>query len=264
MAITTRDALISAIAAGQELDFVKGGATWVAGRYASLFRFIGRPGAAASPTTVAGNTCSSATVGALPFANPATGLSYLAQLACSASQAGSLIVYDRLVETALLSGIVTTAQTVGSVALPARATGGVGVTLWLEVHTALGTTGSGATLSYTNSDGVAGRTGTVIGAIPGSAAAGTMIPVALQAGDRGVQSVQSVTLAASTGTAGSFGVTLLQRIAEIPLQTNLSAVLSWADLGLPQVKNDACLAFMVLAATTTTPTVVGSALIAQG
>lgn len=265
MAITTRDSLIAAVAAGQEIDYVKGSLTIASGRYASLFRTIGRPGPAAAPATVAGNTCTSATVGALPFTNPSgTNLSYLAQLGVSGTAVGSLILYDRLVETALLNGTVTTAQTVGTVALPARGGTGAGVAMWLEVYSALGGTASGATVSYTNSVGVAGRTGTVIGGIPATAVQGTMLPIALQSGDWGVRSVETVTLAVTTGTAGSFGITLLQRVAEIPTGANTSTVFSWADLGLPQIKNDACLAFMFIVSGSATPVVVGSALIAQG
>lgn len=265
MAITTRDGLIAALAAAQEIDFVKAGSAMTAGRYLSMFRMTGRPGAAGTPSTVAGNACSSATVGAIPFTNPSGSLvSYLAQLTVSASNQGSMVIYDRLVETALLSANVATAQTVGSAALPTRVTGGAGVALWLEVYTATGATASGTvTASYTNSAGVSGRTATLIGGLPASAAANTMIPFALQAGDTGVQSVQTVTIATATGTAGSVGITLLQRIAEVGLLANFAAAAGYADLALPQVKNDACLAMMCLSSGTVS-TLVGSLSVAQG
>jgi hypothetical protein len=38
----------------------------------------------------------------------------------------------------------------------------------------------------------------------------------LQAGDRGVKSVESLTLSASTGTAGNFGLTLFRPIMTFP------------------------------------------------
>jgi hypothetical protein len=50
---------------------------------------------------------------------------------------------------------------------------------------------------------------------------GRMIMLPLQAaGDTGVQSIQSVTLAASTLTAGSFGATMAHPIAAIPINTS--------------------------------------------
>jgi hypothetical protein len=145
---------------------------------------------------------------------------------------------------------VTTAQTVNSTALT-RYTSGVGVQCWLEFYTATGATACTATVSYTNQAGASGRSGTA--AIPATTVIGQIIPVTLAAGDTGVQSVQSVTLSATTGTAGNFGVTLLQFLAAIPVsQINAGDVLDYVGTGLVQIQNNACLAYLVFCSTTNT------------
>lgn len=159
------------------------------------------------------------------------------------SNAGTGMLYDRLLHTGGLSGIVTTAQTVNSVALPARAGGGDGVEVWVEIHTATGATLVTVTVSYTNEAGVAGRTGTSsIGA--GSQAAGLLFsPLALQAGDKGVRSIQSATLSASTLTAGNWGFTFRKRLCDLTLFAARwePKDLDWIGSALPPVDQDACL-----------------------
>jgi hypothetical protein len=150
MAITTRDQLIAATAAGRTVQFNKANIATAAGEFMSLFRSVGMPGAATAPGTAAGQTLSRTSVGAIPIIAP-SGTTYITSFEGTSSSACSLLLADRLVETGALSGIVTTAQTVNSVALPARASGALDVALWLEVYTALGITASPTvTASYTN------------------------------------------------------------------------------------------------------------------
>ena len=92
-----------------------------------------------------------------------------------------------------------------------------------------------------------------------------MFPFSLASGDDGVKSIQSVTLSATTGTAGNFGLTLLKRKAEIPLSSaNIGTVLDAVSLGLPPILNDSCLAFMVLTTATNTGNVTGTTCIIEG
>lgn len=211
----------------------------------------------ALPPSAPGEACSRNTLGAVPFSGPAAGRAvHLSRFSFSPNQAVGCILADRLYHQAGLSGTVTTAQTVnnGTVTLPARAAGGAGVELWLEWYVTTGATVVNATVSYTNEQGVAGRTATVT-SLPASTRGHTMIRVPLQSGDLGVRSVESVTLSASTAAAGNFGVTLLRRIAYLPNATaNTVAQLGPIALGLPVIDPAACLFFVIPAASSTTPT----------
>ena len=205
----------------------------------------------------------SSTAGAIPFTNP-TGSNtlYLGRFAATSSSANSLILIDRLVHTAGLSGTSTSAQTVNSTAITRTYNSGANVGCWIEVYTQLGSTAVTATVSYTNQSGTSGRSGTA--AIPATAKVGLVVPLSLQSGDTGVQSVQSVTLSASTGTAGSFGITLAQRIATIPLNANIGQTFDYAQVGLPQIQPSACLSYYVLPSTTSTGSIITELTLVQG
>ena len=120
---------------------------------------------------------------------------------------------DFLVQSGGMSGTVTTEQTTGlpTVAL-SRYTNGDGIMAALIVYTSLGSTATTATLNYTNQSGTAGRTSQPI-VVPASAPARLILVFCLQDGDTGVRSVEGLTLAGSTGTAGNFGVLLFKPIA---------------------------------------------------
>lgn len=120
---------------------------------------------------------------------------------------------DFLVQSGGMSGTVTTEQTTGlpTVAL-SRYTNGDGVMAALIVYASLGSTATTATLNYTNQSGTAGRTSQPV-VVPASAAARGISVFCLQDGDTGVRSVEGLTLAGSTGTAGNFGVLLFKPIA---------------------------------------------------
>jgi hypothetical protein len=120
----------------------------------------------------------------------------------------------------------------------------------LTIYSAIGGTATTVTVSYTNQAGVLGRT-TAIQAIGGSgnSTAGRLIFLPLQAGDTGVRSVESVTLAATTGTAGNIGVTLFKILGAVCVD-NIQAV-SWNDIitggfigGIPQVSDSAHLSLL--------------------
>jgi hypothetical protein len=262
MAITTVDLLVAA--AKQVRPYYKASATSKgAGSYHSLWTVAGLPGAGAAAGTAAGAACDNTTVGAHAFTSPGgANLAYLAALELAGATQGNFILYDRLVHTSTLSGIVTTAQTVGSAALT-RYTTGEDVECFLEFYSPTGATAVTATISYTNEAGTAGRSGSA--AVVATTVAGQLIPVTLQAGDKGVRSVQSVTLSASTLTAGNFGITLVRRLAHVPnMVANIGATLDFGDTGLPQIVAGACLGFMVLCTATNTGVVTGSIKTAEG
>jgi hypothetical protein len=128
---------------------------------------------------------------------------------------GGGLLIDRLVHSGGLVGNVTTEQTTNlpTAALP-RYTSGVGVWMGLHIWANLGATSTFATISYTNTADTAGRSAFV--RMIGMNVGVNMVMVAqLQPGDLGVKSVQSVTLNASTGTAGNFGVVLFKPLSFI-------------------------------------------------
>lgn len=264
MAILTSDDLYAGLSAAQRRQLVKASVAAVAGRTMSLWTSAGFPTAGAAPGAAAIAIPTSATTGALPFSNPGSGASYLAAaIGFSSTVSGTLIVYDRIAHSSALSGTVATAQTVGGSALT-RGGDHIGTRLFLECYSALGASASNVTCSYTNQAGTSGRT-TVSQAMIASLPANTLVPLVLQSGDTGVQAVASVTLSATTGTAGNFGVTLMRELARIPVfLANVPTSHDAIALGMPVIPDNACIAFAYVSTTTSTGVVQGLLSIAQG
>jgi hypothetical protein len=258
--ITTLDRLIAGMKPPQGL--LKANFTAeAAGAWHSLWKIAGLPGA--------GYACSRLTPGAIPFTNPASGASYLARLAFACGNVATMVLYDRLWAC---SGFDTTSVLLQVIAaagdLPARdrngESAGDGVEMWLEVYAAPGTTAATWTVTYVNSEGTGGRTTTF--AHPANAeAVGMMIPLPLAAGDTGVRQVTGFQCSVSSGTAGNVGITLLRRIAEVPVPAaGVVTLLDGVSLGLPRIFNDSCLAMAILASTTSMGAGVGSLVVAEG
>lgn len=167
--------------------------------------------------------------------------------------------------------VVTTtgAQAVTSPAWPSRdtaaSTAGAGVYLALECSSATGNVGAitNTTVSYTNSAGTAGRTATVP-SFPASGPQGTFVVLALQAGDIGVQSVQSITLGTSY-VSGQINLIAFRYVTDLPTPTaNVGARANFMDLGLPTVWNASVLQLVYIPTGTPVGAVSGSITYAQG
>jgi hypothetical protein len=140
-----------------------------------------------------------------------TGDQYLTHTAQIAGDSTAWFPIDIVWRNSGLSLSSTTAQTINSVTFSPRdnngTSDGVGIQIALINPTAATSWGNGAaitapgTISYTNSEGTASRTGTIM---PATASTGgrTFLPIRLQAGDLGVRSVQSLTFG-STLTSGT-------------------------------------------------------------
>lgn len=264
MAITTRDGLVAALTGAQRFQLNKASvASMAAGQLCSLWGIAGYPVAAANPPTGAGEAPTRTTAGAIPFSAPGgANTLYLARLAGALATQGTVILVDRLSHQSGLSGTVTTAQTVNTTPLT-RYTDGAGVEAYLEWYADTGSTVATATVSYTNQDGTAGRSGTA--SLTATMRARRLLPITLAAGDTGVRSVESVTLSASTLTAGNFGVTLLRRIAQAGLiVANVGVEADYARLGAPVIDPAACLSLAVLCTTTTSGLLLGDLALMQG
>lgn len=204
-----------------------------------------------TPTTAA--ACNASTTGAL-FQQPKlpdtlTAQYWLAQCELMAASNGSAgVFFDRLSHQGGLSGTVTTAQTTNlPTAALTRYTDGKGVCIGIQIYTSIGATNTTLTCSYTNQAGTAGSTSKAISiGGTGRSNGGTLLLVPLQDGDTGVRSVESVTLAATTGTAGAFGVVLLKPLWLQPLSRaqDLPSYVNGLMAGkMIEIEPNACLMF---------------------
>lgn len=277
MTITTLDGLVSALGNNSSRIVIDKAsiASQAAGTYVSLWRATGQPGQGAIPAAAA--ACNNATVGGIGFSqqvDPVT--SYGAYLeAATGNSAMTLELHDRLAHMGGLNGTLTTAQTVGidfaslsSDNLAARKGDAnySDIQWWLEWYTATGATVATATVGVTYNDGTTGTLTVSLAATrPGSLAIplNGLIPAA--GAGKYIRAITTVTLSATTGTAGSFGVTATRLRMSIgtPI-ANFKSVADWAALGLPEIFNGSCLFPIVLTSTTSSGTVRGGGKIAHG
>lgn len=225
----------------------------VASQWSSLWQYEKYPnGPGAAPTAAENPT--RATAGALAQANPGGGRQkWLVSASMNGQQACTVLLYDRLAHMGGLDGTSVAAQTVGLTL--SRYTDGLGVLPVIEIYTLIGVTARTFTLSYTDDqDNPAQVTPAVAIGGTGLREINRLIFPPLAAGDRGCKAVASLTLSASTGTVGNFGVSLIKPLAVFHIGVaNAGSAINFAA-GLPQVpeiKTDACLALAILASTTT-------------
>jgi hypothetical protein len=177
------------------------------GKSVTNFYATGNPAAAAVPSPGINGASLTTYAGQVPWQNPASGSAYLAgieegMMPTISTANGAVMLADRLWHNSGLTVTTTTEQAITPPAWPARdrngSTNGDGVVVAIEVTTVTGNAGAitNTTLNYTNSDGTAGRTGTIT-SFPITAPAGTVIPFELAAGDIGVRSIQGITLGTS-------------------------------------------------------------------
>lgn len=222
--------------------------TPVAGRMTSLWEYNGSPSHGAVPSASWANT-DNTTTGGLKQTDAGGGrVKRLLAFFAMANQLGTLILYDRLGHIASLDATNTGAQTISSSIT--RYTNGADAEgrneVWVEIYTIIGTTGTTITMSYTDDAGNTGQTSpaTAIGGT-GLREAQRIIPLPLAAGDSGVRAVASVTLAATTGTAGNFGIVIARPLMQLSMLSTGVAMGRDTLRGLPpmpEIKVDACLA----------------------
>lgn len=258
MAIATVDDIATALAIGIHTNVHKFlTAPKAAGAFQSAWMAPGTGVGVAPPAYTAGSgyTCSAATNGALPYTNGAT-QNYIAEAFFTATQAGVIILADRLWSCGGMGfGVATyTVTTPGS--LPARITdNGLKAEIYIEQFVAAGAASGTLTVNYT--DSAAAAQAGVISAVVSAPVKGQMQMVPL-ANALGVKSIQSCVNSA-TWTSGTFGVTILQRIAEFPVTlANSSGIcMDWSSI-LQKLPSDVCLMVLFLANGTTAPIIIGS------
>jgi len=198
--------------------------------------------------------------GCIPIKNPAIGANYLTEVTMGASVNHSHLFFDVLWVNSGIAVTTTTAQAIVTPTLPARdvngSTNGEGCMIGMLTTTANTNAAviSNSTVTYTNSAGTGSRTATlsaIVGSqIPATPVIGTLIWFNLQAGDKGVQSIQAITLNTSLG-GGAVSLFIARDLANIG--TSLVNVQFTRKLSDPGVRlyNGTCMLHCVLASATT-------------
>jgi hypothetical protein len=246
MAIADLDAYQTALGSGREivpLNIITSNVR--AGKPYDLWRTSAPLGAIPTTAVVPDNN----TLGALGQRDAGSGLqNSIIGYRLSAFNPGVYVICDRLAHSGGLSSTTTGEQTTN---LPTptltRHTSGVGVMIGLTIYTVVGGTATTVSVRYTNQGGTGSRTTPLMqfGAA-GFREVNRMILLPLQDDDSGVKSVEGVTLTATTGTVGNFGVTLFKPLYTICVES-LSGVSSGGFVtglsagGIPAVENGACL-----------------------
>lgn len=246
MTIATLDDFIGS--AKQQITMFKSGArTTIAAIPFSLFELAGQPGAGtlAGTSTTAGVVPTDADAG-FPVINAFTGgaKGYLASVLASSTVAGTIYLYDMLWKGgayAFNANVTLSAQPSYSGRVPGG-TDYSATELWLETVTAF-TGNQSIAVTYTNEAGTAGRTtGTIaLGVAP---TLGRMTRLPLQAGDLGIQKVESVV--STVSTVGTFNVLVMRRLATLRMHnTNGVDALDFAQLGMPEIFDTSALCMVV-------------------
>lgn len=235
-------------------------ATPVAGQWTSLWEYNGNPahGAAPGAVSIPDNT----TDGGLKQTDPGGGRTkWLTGGMFQSGAAGSLMLYDRLLHIGGLNATTTTAQTVGGTLTRYTGSESVGNQIWLEIYTQIGATNTTIDVEYTDQDGNTGITAPVA-SFGGTSRreAQRMIPMSLASGDTGVRACADCDIVATTGTAGSFGVSIIRPLAywdfsNVALGSTKDFMTS-TTMGI-EIKTDACLALAFFCNSTTAITING-------
>lgn len=243
-----------------------GTASEAAGVFYSHSKDSGFPGAWAvgTPGVNGRNTdgTQAADNGCIQVGNAGAGAWYLRDINISGTVAGQFNLYDVLWVNNGLSVTTTTAQSITQPTLPARdnngSTNGLGIYAGILVTTATtnGSAITNMTMSYTNSDGTAGRTAT-IASFPATAVIGTFVPFLLQAGDKGIRSIQSVTLGTSLVT-GAISIICFNPMASASVPLANSGSLAYSKRLDLRLYDGHCLLPFWLAASTTAVTINGN------
>ena len=277
MTITTRDNLIAATNSVPPLMIEKASTGNVgAGTYTSYWRMVGVPTVGNIPAAAA--VCNNTTVGALGGTQAGAGEEVrVARAEWALGAAHSFELHDRLAHMGGLNGTLTTAQTVGIDLLTLAGTNNISQrivasdytnVLWmLEWYTATGASAVNATVNVTYNDGSTGNLSVIALGATRPASFTVVLNAFIPSGvtRQGIRAVNSVTLSATTGTAGNFGVTAYRKLfgSQTPI-AGVNYVMDWAQLGLPKVPNESCLVPMLFSTGTGAAYIKGLITLARG
>lgn len=220
----------------------------------SVFDLAGNPGAGtlAGTSTTAGVVPTDATAGHPTINAFGVGaLGYIGNVTFGNTVASRMRLFDLLWKGgayAFNAAVALSAQP----SYAGRVLGGTDFTnteIWLETVTAF-TGNQSIAVTYTNQDGVTGRTtGTIATGV--APTVGRMLRLPLQAGDTGVQKIESVT--STVATVGTFNVLVMRRLWEGRCRlANDGDTHDFLKTGMPQIFADSALFLQVIADGTAT------------
>jgi hypothetical protein len=275
MAITTYDGLVAGLAASKSYVIAKASiSTQGAGGYTSLWRGTGQPEQGAIPT-VTGTSVYSTLAGSMGPLTVGSGLTgYIANLALVGSISHQFIVYDRLMHLGGLSGAASgaTALVDCTVSTLSYVQDGSRCSLdepclewWLDIYADIGTTARVITFTYTGPS-ASGQTCTLSygGSSPLNQDSRSFRILPTTEGSA-IVSIQTFSPAATTGAAGSWGITARRKLTQVNMgQPNVGVDKDFAGIGMPRVGNNACIEYMVLSSTTSSGVIDGWVNVIQG
>lgn len=246
MTITTLDGYLAA--ASQRVQILKtASVTAVALMNTQVLQAAGNPGAGtlAGTNTANGVVPTDATAG-FPVINAFGGgnTGYLSNITFGNTVASRIALFDCLFKAGAYAFNANTALT-AQPSYAGRVIGGTDFTnteIWIEAVTAF-TGNQSIAVTYTNQDGVTGRTtGTIATGV--APIVGRMLQLPLQAGDTGVQKIESVV--STVATVGTFNVLVLRRLwSGRVMVANFGDVHDFLKTGMPQIFADSALMAIV-------------------
>lgn len=252
---------------GRTVGLMKTGtASDATGYWYGTWKDAGFPGAWAPGTPGVNGRVTDGTAaadyGCIPLTNPSVGGNYLTELQMAASVNHSHVLYDLLwINSGLSVTTTSTNQAIVTPTLPARdingGTDGEGCMIGIKFTSAGGVVAVNAlaTVSYTNSKGVAGRTATltaIVGSqLPATPVIGTVVWFNLAAGDTGVKSIESFNIGATSWVSGSISLFISRDIATIG--STIPNVTAQKNFTVPGARlyNNSCILHCCLTSATT-------------
>jgi hypothetical protein len=188
-----------------------------------MFELAGNPGAGtnAGTNTANGGTLQTDVTAGYPDVSFSSGTGYLTKVEFGNTVAGRLSLFDRIVKMGAFTynnGVVTVSS--GWPTITGRcpdyiggATFGARNELWFEALAAFtSATAFTVTVTYTNQEGTGGRTATMPTQAAAGLTLGKMIQMSLQAGDTGIQKIDSVTTTAGSASAGTYNLCIMRSL----------------------------------------------------
>lgn len=188
-----------------------------------MFELAGNPGAGtnAGTNTANGGTLQTDATAGFPDVSFSSGTGYLTRVEFGNTIAGRLSLFDMIVKMGSFTynnAVVTVTN--GWPTITGRcpdytggSTFGARNELWFEaLATFTSATAFTVTVTYTNQAGVTGRTATMPTQAAANLTLGKMIQLSLQAGDTGVQKIESVTTTTGAAAAGSYNILIMRSL----------------------------------------------------
>jgi hypothetical protein len=261
MALDTINKVVSGLSSGTLLPVYKASiANQAAGYFTSLWRATGWPAQGAIPAGAA--TCDDTFTGTWALGDSSTLDYYVLRAAFAGNTIGTWMLYDRLAHMGGLSGATTGDQTVNVTLTTASGQGrcavnGSDVEWFAEMYSDIGTTAQTCTVTYVNQSDETKTTTISIGGTSPLNRASRCIQILPLSGDT-IKSITKVSIATTTGTAGSWGITARKKLFAVgQLLANIAPPADFAAIGAPKIADTSCLEICVLCSTTSTGVLVG-------